>query len=437
MQSVEHRSQSRKGLVRLSYFEGACFAAMVGTAEAYTLVFATQQGITGSQLGLMTQLPVLLGAILTMFLPPLVPTRSLKLFTISAVGLQILGMLLIFLWTFEVSSLALVLSGLICYWAGGQISGPSWLDWMSSWFPDSKIRSFVGRRNAFVMVITLLSFLGASSLFYLYESAFAFRFILIFGLLSRLASLVSFSFHPPPLKRSEKREEFFKLKLTPRDLRDLSFLIFVLFVFHFGLGIASTYFIPYKLVELNLSVPVYVILTAIPFLARGLILQILSSSNFWIYPLTLMSICAFGIAFVPLLYRMATGPSSLIFPEIMGGLLWAGFELSLTLYVFQRFRNKVRLSLGIMTAFNAFGLLLGSLFGGRLLDEGMHYHELFTLSFMGRCVGAFGILTLFWLTSEQKPSLFRSGDFLSSILSIRPSLASIRRLIPVRKIKRP
>lgn len=430
------RSSFRKKLVRMSYLEGACFGIMAGSGESYLLVAAVRHGLSGLHLSLATQLPVLIGALGSLFIPFLFSTKNLRKGILASVGVQIIGLGLIVKASFSGYSQNLVLPALILYWLGGMSSGPLWLDWMAGWFPGSKIRSFISKRNAFVLMVTLASFLSSSFLFYQWDQNGVFKIIFMIAFTARVLSLILFLFHPNPLEKRSLESSSFQekpasWKISPEITQLLMVGSLLIFLMHFAVGFSSPFFISYKLNDLHLSNQEYVWLTSIPFIARSFVLAIFSVGQVRFYPPLMLGVSVFGIASLPIMYSFISTSGGLIWPELAGGAFWATFELSLSLFVLSRVKLNPRLVLGIITAADGFGLLFGGMLGGKVLESGIGHIQQFQIGSALRLVAALAIWWSLRRVKFDRPTYAQSGEFLSSVLSLRPSLGSVRRLIPI------
>lgn len=411
---------------------------MVGSAEAYALVYAIRSGLTGSQLGLLTQLPVLVGALSALLIPGFVSHRGLSRGTMLSVFVQILGLILMILWGLDAQNFGLILLGLSLYWVGGQLSAPLWMDWISSWFPEAKIRSFIAKRTAFVSLVTLVVFLGNSKLFVLMDSRSAFLVIFSIALTARVGSFIVFLFHPKAIVRyknspPETLQAGDRSYLAPLKNSFLLGLIILIVAFKFSVGVAAPFFAAFKLEDLQITNMTYVYLTALPFLTRALAQHIVGMKSIRFPPLLVLFLSMLGVAAVALLYGFAGSTRDLIFPEILGGAAWAFFELALILAIRAQTSGARRSLMGLIAALGSSALLLGGLLGGSLLDAHFTFADIFLLAAALRAGVAFCFLIYARHLLSDTPGSISLGSALSSLLSIRPSLGAIGRSIPIRQ----
>lgn len=426
------RNRLRRQTFALSYLEGALYALMVGSAETYALVFAVKKGITDSGFGILATLPIVLGAFSAWLIPSLSQHHQMKRSLLISVGIQVLGLLGLFISSQVSYYFEVLLISLSLYWIGGMAAGPLWLDWMSAWLPRSKFQRFLSRRNAFVAVMTLLSYILASYFLIDTENPEIFGFVFLVAFSARCLSLICLSKHA--VSKSGSLQQLEPLGLWPQGLHSRKWILAILllaFCFKFAAGLASPYFTPYMLRELKLSLTDFVWITSIPFVARALCLAQWGRVGIFFQPLAALKISCFGIALVAFLWGYFSSTRALVGIEILSGVFWAGFELSLVLVLQSAYRGNARHLIGMSVAFMNLGALLAAQLGSQLLRTSS-YQELFRDSGYLRL----GVAVVLFAIGRYFPELHSTRqnlqEFLSSTLSIRPSLSNIGRLIPVR-----
>lgn len=424
------RNRLRRTAFFYSYIEGAFYAFMVGSAETYALIFAAKNGVSGSDFGILSTLPIVMGAFGAWLIPSLTSQERLKARILWAVGIQILGLIGITLSVFLENFYYTLLTGLCLYWIGGMISGPLWIDWIAGWLPHYKFTSFNSRRNAFVTIMTLISYVSSSLI--VMNDPGRNSFILIFALASlfRVASLIMMSLQSSPVRYQLQKESPAVLNSILKAPRWVLAFIFIMIAFKFSAGYASPYFTPYMLNELHLKLQDYVWITAIPFLSRALFLHQWSRSDFSFQPVAGLKICLFIIAGVAFLWSYFDSTNALILIEIVSGGAWAGFDL-FTIVILQRcFRNNSRPVIGLHIALMNLVALFAASIGGEVLQSNFSYTQLFYESASLRLTIAIVFLVAANFFPQFSSTKENYQNFLSSTLSLRPSMALIGRLIP-------
>src|SRR5262245_56110437 len=130
------RSESlRRKSLALSYLEGSLYSVMVGSAETFAIVYAVKRGLSVTEIGFVSTLPILLGAIANWIVPMFVTPQRVKPSILACVSVQVVGIVGLVLSTFTNKPAYPLLISLSLYWIGGAAAGPIWLDWMSNWLP--------------------------------------------------------------------------------------------------------------------------------------------------------------------------------------------------------------------------------------------------------------------------------------------------------------
>lgn len=427
---------SRGQALKQSYIEGAFFALMVGSTEAFALVYGTKIGLSNFAFGILATFPILLGAMVTWLLPALTSFTQLKRNLVWSVLLQLIGILCMAGSTFLDSKFICLFSGLSLYWMGGMASGPLWMDWMSGWLPMSKFNRFLYRRNSFVLLVTVSVYILSGIFLQTNLSNASFLFLFLFGFLCRSVSLYYLIRSPLPQRAAQPDvaiEASFSNKLFQLPFW-LGVTFLVISLFRFSSALASPYFTPYMLNELDLPVMDYVWLTSLPFFSRAFLLLQWSHRLSFLSPIAAVNICAVGIAALPLFWIFFESLLSLGTLQLMSGVLWGGFEIFTVILVTSVFPQQgSRLALGLLTASSQTMAMIGASIGGLWVDRGGSYHEIFLLSGAFRFAVVFVLIGIGWKFVNLRPSLKDYQVFLASTLSIRPSLANIGRLFVSRR----
>lgn len=432
---VQDRNLSRRSTFVLSYIEGAFFAMMVGSSESFVMAYLSAYRFPTFQIALASTLPIFVASFLSALIPNFVSSPRIKSSVELSVGTQILGLIGFCSFVIFKLDFAFLLLSLCLYWVGGTLAAPLWLDWMAGWLPISKLRSFHSRRNSFVMVITVVTFLSSSFLFQSFDKEFSFLLLFIVGLGSRIVSLVLLQFQTSPQAAHTTHSSFDevrKLKAKPWLLHALLVLVF----FKFTVGTSSPFFIPYKLTDLKLPISMYIWLTALPFVGRALILHQIGYARNSISAIAGLKIAIFSIALLPIMYAFSRDRIPLGLTELFGGAAWGLFEISLIVYIQSQFKGRARSITGLHNCIMAGGAALGALFGSHLLELfDQSFFWLFAASTIFRFSSFLAVVWIFRRHPQLSASPSDYRTVLSSVLSLRPSLASTGRIFLTRKRK--
>ena len=134
--------------------------------------------------------------------------------------------------------------------------------------------------------------------------------------------------------------------------------------------IASPYFNPYMLGQLQLSYVHYLILICIPYVARVVCLPVWGRVVDRIGPHRVLWISGLLVAPLPAMWNFSDSLAVLVAVQIFAGLTWAGYELAQLLLFFDTIPTERRVGvLTVYNLFNAVAIFGGSIVGGLLLAE--------------------------------------------------------------------
>ena len=437
-------NQHRRYALNLTLVDGFLTAVMIGTAETFAMVLAVKSGLSAEQLATLSTLPILLGAMVQWIFPQLIRNEHLKVAILCSHSVQILGLASL-LWVAG-SSRGLpdqsaplfrnLLTGLSLYWMGGMVSGPLWLDWIAGWLPHKRFARYLSRRNAFIAGVTLLSYLLAASRMGQATSMEAFKIIFAMAVMARLLSWGVVALQPSPVRRTQTVAEGLR---NPEWWSSKPVLLIVGFttLFKFAVNLSSPFFLPFMFNDLKLGLSQYVALTAIPFVGRFLFMSRWGEAAKSIRPFIGLQITMVCISLSPILWTLTRSFYWLCAFEFVSGAMWGGFELCSILIIQNFWPGSARRLMGIHFALMSLFALVGASLGSYFLSR-FHwsYIDLFTAS--GDLRGVTTLLFVVALTRirETRSSLKVYGDFLTTVLSLRPSFANIGRVIPLRRRRR-
>lgn len=383
--------------------------------------------------GLAASLPVFIGALSSSVIPRLVGQERLKAALLCCVALQPLGLALILLGLMGyLPKQFAVLVGLSLYWTGGMSSAPLWIDWMSQWIHRFKVTQFHSRRNSFVTFISLLAFSASSLLFLKWsDEGFVTKLLLIIAIGARVVSwLLLFVQTSPPPRRAYSSEA--DSQVFPSKIPAYLFGFFILIVlFKASTGVASPYFIPFKLNELKIEMSLYVWLTALSFLGRSLILHQIGHFKTIFSPFVGMLFSMLGISIVSSLYLFSSSSYWLAAVEIFGGVSWGLFEISLLAILLKELGNRSRKVNSLLAAVMALAVVGGASVGALIIDHSEGYASVLISSSVLRFVIFVAVAFYCSRHPQLRRSAFEYRQFLSSVLSLRPSFSLVGRIIPI------
>ncbi len=422
----------RRRTLRLSIVEGLFYAVMVGTSETFVMFYAVKQGLNEREIGIVATAPVLLGAIANWVFPMIVREKFLKPAILSAISIQILGLLGLFGSVYVAHPFQWIFASLCLYWIGGMASTPFWLDWMIHWLPPERWGRYLSRRTALVALAVLAPFLATASIVYRISSIEIFKWLFLVAAFARFISLLLLSVQasPHPLRRKKQ------MASTPLSVwKSPPILLTIIFtiLFRFVSNIASPYFPPYMIHQLKFPLLYYAILTAVPFIGRSLFLARWGEAIRTFRPFIGLQIAMFMISLICLLWTLTRNLGVLCSIEVFSGIFWGGFELATVLIIQSFSPGNSRTLIGLHVVLMNTATIGGALLGAEWLQQGFSYHDIFRASsFLRFAVTALFVVATLRL-SETKTPIRVYGEFFTSIMSIRPSLTDILGIERVRR----
>lgn len=388
-------TQLRRDL-RAMLGDGVAFSVMVGVGESYLPAFALALGHGDVVSGLVATVPMLAGALLQLASPAAVGVLdSHRRWIVLCASLQALCFVPLVVSAFarqmELFLLYLVAS---LYWGLGMSTGPAWTTWASSLVPKRLRPAFFANRARASQLALVLGLAAGGLVLELGKrrgSEFA-GYAVIFSL-ALIARAVSVSFlasqrEPRSLAVGETSISPAVISRHVRTGGHGRLLVFLL-SFQMGVMIASPYFTPYMLSELELSYLEFTVLTATAFGARVLTLPFLGRYVRRVGTKRMLWQAGLSISTFPILWLLSDQFAWLFFLQVISGFGWAAFELASLLSFFERIPPHGQTSvLTLYNLANATAIVVGSAIGGGLLrafGEGpFGFVAIFTVSTLAR-----------------------------------------------------
>lgn len=437
------RSRLRRDL-RAIVGDGAAFSGMVGLGETYLSAFALAIGAGEVTAGLVASVPLLAGALLQLASPWAVERcGSHRRWVVLCAACQALT----FVPLVGFSLLGRMPAGLIfviaaVYWGSGMATGPAWNTWVGRIVPARLRAPFFARRTRISQAAVLAGFLAAG--FSLQAGASWGRPLLAFAGIFALAGVcrsISVAFlasqredvAPTTPPRRVPVGEFIARVIRPGDGRLLLYLLGV----QAAVQISGPYFTPFMLKQLHFSYGTYVTLIGCSFLAKILAVPLWGKLAARYGARQLLWIGGVGIAPVSALWLVSTSIPWLIGVQVVGGALWAAYELAMFLLFFEAIADEERTS--VLTTYNlaqAMATVGGSLIGGAVLLALGRSPEAYLTIFALSSVARAGTL-LFLRGASDAP--VHSYQVAMRTLAVRPEMSDMRPItasLPVRQAPR-
>lgn len=413
---------------KFSTSEGAAHSVMLGLGEQYFAPFALAAGLGEVVAGLLSTVPLLVGALAQLVSPIGVAYfGSYRRWITMCASLQAAAFLPFIIaaivGVLPVSAAFLFAS---IYWGSGLSISAAWNTWIGTVIPSQVRPRFFSLRNRYVHITGMCGFfLGGIILHYLDKAHAILGFAVIFSLafLARMLSvawLSKVSEPCPPTKKNFSPALLDVSKLFRFRSEGGRLLIYMLSV-QFAVYVAAPFFTPYMLSQLKLSYAEFAVLVAATYVAKIFALPVLGRAVRREGASRALWLGGIGIVINPLLWLVSANFYYLLGIQLLSGLFWAAFELCTVLMIIDRVPESERI--GVMTGYNLVNaglVVVGSMIGATLLDtlgkNQFAYHALFALSFTLR--GA----TLFLLGTVTVPPRLRSIPLVVFDLDVRRSI---------------
>lgn len=355
--------------------DGAWYSVMVGTGDQYLTAFGISLGATTLQIGLLSALPTLAGAIFQGLGVHLMERfSSRRAFIIAGVILQALtwfpiALLPILLGT-GATTASLLIGLVVVYQITGNVIGPAWNSLIGDLIPADARGRFFGWRSQVNGCCTFGSMLVSGGLLHLCQkihigmTGFLTLFLVAGVARLRSAFWVARYDDPPYYCARKHRFSFFQfLRKAPRS----NFARFVLFVsvINFAATFGGPYYAVYMLRDLGLSYLEFTAITAALTLSQSMATKYWGRLSDRLGSKRVLTLCGWGICVTPLLWLVSPKSVYLVIIQIFTGLVWAGFNLATTSFLFDAATppKRARCAAYQTIISSTFGVL-GSLAGG-------------------------------------------------------------------------
>jgi MFS family permease len=392
-----------RGDLRSIIGDGAACSIMVGIGESYLAAFVLAMGMGQVAAGLVSTIPLVVGALLQLISP--VAVRRLgshRRWVVVCATTQALSFAPLCIAALAGSmSVWAMFAVAAVYWGAGMGSSAAWNTWVDTLVPRRIRAHYFARRTRISQIATLVGFLIGGIALQLGAWAdrrlWAFACLFLVAAICRCSSaaLLAGQSEPPPRLDGHRRvsmSEFFRRFRTAGDGR----LLFYLLSVQTAAQISGPYFTSYMLGPMRLSYASYVTLIAISFAAKALSLPALGRFAHHFGTRKLLWLGGLGIVPISGLWAISNDFSYLVVVQTFSGIAWAAYELAMFLLFFETIRPEERTS--VLTTFNfahAVATASGSLLGGALLAFGgkspQAYLLLFVLSSAARAVTLVGL----------------------------------------------
>ena len=357
----------------LSILEGSLNSITIGLTSNFVSAFAVALGVSNFVIGMIATLPSLIGAVVQLLV-----TIFRKMFATRKKHVVFFAVLQALMWLPLLYAPALHNPGpwLVLFitlnTVFGMLIGPVWNSWMGDIIEEDERGKFFGRRNMFTGLTAFISTIFAGWILTTLKvshplGAFGILFALacVFRLMS--AYYLSKMDDPPEggLDDAAPNPVDFIMHADRTQLG--RFTIFLMF-FNIAVYIAAPFFAVYQLSILGFDYFTFTLLACasaissfVMMLVWGHYVDKLGSRN-------VLVACGFLIPFVPLFWGFTDSVLLLLMVEVFSGVVWAGFNLSVSTYLFDATERKNRTrELAEYTLMIQLAVFVGAMLGSALL----------------------------------------------------------------------
>ena len=363
---------SRESSLRVSLIEGIWACIMFGLTGNYITPFALFIGATNFQIGLLNSIPQLFSSFIQLIADEITKLIKSRVKTISyfvflhGISWIIISLIFIVPKPLQVGLFILLITLNSVFNA---LPSPAWSSLMSDTVEKTKYGEYFSWRNKIMGLVALISsFLAGFFLFIMPNKYIAFIILFFVSGICRIISAIYLAkMDDIPIEKSEKKD--FSYYQFIKRLPESNFVKFVLYVALIDLtaNIAGPFFSVYMLKDLSFSYSTYTIINSAGALSGILTLPFWGKFADKYGNARVIKVTGLIITILPVLWIFSKNPLYIIFVNILGGYIWAGYGLATGNYIFDAVSSEIRTRcVGYFNFTVGIFIFLGALTGGFL-----------------------------------------------------------------------
>lgn len=379
----KHRQDVLRKALRCSQQEAVASATMTCTSDNFLNGFAIYMQATAMQMGWLTAIPQLLGAI-CQIISVWMGNHVKRKFLVVSVALSqslVLGIMALLAVAFGMGGLdstavPLLILLAVAYFSCLNIIQPHWRAWMGNLVPPSRRGVFFASRSRLTMATSLLVFItGGIVLSYTDADNRAWiGFASLFGMaaIGRLiSSVLLWRMHDPSPDSGQNDMRLLdswhhvRESLKDPDFRHYSFFVATM---QGAVALASPFFAVYMLRDLEFTYLQFSMNSMASIATQFFMLHFWGrlSDRFGNHIVLVTTSCMISI--LPLLWLVSPDYKYLLFVQVLSGMCWSGFTLCSANYLYDIRPHSTNFALyaAIQSGTGAFMVFCGGLFGGYL-----------------------------------------------------------------------
>lgn len=416
--------------LKVSVGDAIGFSLMVGAGETYFAAFALAVGLGEVAAGLVTTVPLLLGAVLQWSTPwAIAKVGTHRRWVVLCAGLQAAAfvplMLAAISGQMHVTTLYAVAA---LYWGAGMATAPAWNTWMGRVVPVGIRARYFSLRTRLGQACVLLGFLvGGLGLQWAAAGDMAlaaFTGLFALAAAARMMSTICLARQHEPLHpvTHEKKVPLGELIRRIQYAHDGRLILYLLTV-QVAVQIAGPFFTPFMLKQIQFTYGEYVALASCAYVGKVLAMAPLGRLAQRYGAQRLLAVGGFGICPLSALWLVSNDFTWLMLVQALGGAAWAAYELAMFLLWFESVAEYERTSIQTTHNFaHALATCVGSLIGGALLLS-LGQHPSAYLTVFG--VSAAARLATLPLLARVPGAIWSPHIIVGRVPAERPSLPAV------------
>lgn len=391
--------------LRHSLKDAGAYAVMIGAGETYISAFALFLKASTPQIGMLASMPALLASfvqLLSAWVGRLTGHR--KAIILAGAGLQALAWLPIVLLPvfYRGAAIPLLIASVVLYQCGAHLAVPQWGSLMGDIVPERRRGRFFALRTRIVTLVTFVSLVSSGFILHLFNTrgTTLTGFLIIFGaaMLARMVSVYHLAkMADPPGHVAEFEAPIGKAWW--QRLRGSNFARFSVFfaLTQFSVAISSPFFTVYMLRDLQFNYVQFMGSTGTSILAQFLTLSQWGRISDVFGNRRILSATGIMLPLMPLLWMFSSQYWYLLSIQALSGLVWAGFTLSASNFLYDLIaRDKRTTYLAMHNVLASIAIFCGAMLGGYLGTVLPDRIEIFGVSWvwLSSLIGVFAISAL-------------------------------------------
>ncbi len=371
--------EALKQTLSLSRKEAMASSAMTATCDNFINAFAIYLRASALQMGWLTAIPQLVGALMqlsSVWLGAYCRRKNIILICAYFQAAVLVMMLALSLWHGE-NAMAWLIGLVICYHGLSNLIQPQWRAWIGSIVPQRERGQYFAGRTRLTMAVSLLVFITGGAVLSLSEASgvtwLGFASLFLIGAIGRIVSgkLLARMHDPAPHPILEEPDIFFStLREIRSSMHDRTFRSYSLFVagMQGAVAISAPFFAVYMLNDLEFTYLQFSLNSIASIATQFLTLSMWGRVSDQHGNRIIMLGCSVAIPIVPLLWMVMPNFYYLLLVQVISGVVWSGFNLSTSNYLYDirphhtNFATYAAVQSGICACL----VFIGAIFGGLL-----------------------------------------------------------------------